>query len=361
MRLRIKHSTSPAAMVDLFMHSAAGHPLTRLPSGPATKFRLLDLPNEIIREICIRPEFRRKDLHALRLTSKLLCGFTSRLFAKKYFKAVTVFMSRHSLRAFIELAQHPYFGSVVELVNISPICDGSSNILFGTDELIEVVEASLTRFRKDRGPITDGRVERMLSVAFKAFADRGQCLRLVISTLGARNLVRDRTIDKYLSWHLDWKTTIEQTVKAVTLQGCKITEFSVDKRGRGESKNKSGLCTDDIEQELSCLCSNVATLQFAFGNNDFESTSKSVKRMVSAAKDLKFLKLVWSDQWDPILEASLQEILTAVASTSLSLSHFTSSRYRSQIYSNSSTDTKVLCEDWTCRTAVSSQEVACLW
>jgi hypothetical protein len=66
----------------------------------------MDLPNEIIREICDRPELKRNDLPSLRLTCKRLCESALRHFGKECFSEITVLMTYPSIQAFSELAQH---------------------------------------------------------------------------------------------------------------------------------------------------------------------------------------------------------------------------------------------------------------
>ncbi|KAI4755843.1 hypothetical protein E4T52_12055 [Aureobasidium sp. EXF-3400] len=299
--------------------------------SPAT-FRLVDLPNEIIREICIRPELETNDLRALRLTSKQLCEIASHRFAKERFRRVTVLMSRFSLRAFIDLSQHAYFGSFVERVNISPVCDGipsrpppttsvSGNIY--RDRVMDVVMSCVTRFRKEREPMNDGSAGRMLGIAFKAFAQREQPLQLKICdrefhTIGARDLVYSKAFQQNLVWRLDWQTTIEQTIRAITSQGCKVTALLIDGQTRANLVNDSVLHTDNIEQQLSCLCSNLAHLEIEFHDFDIGTTSDSVERMVSTARNLKSLILKRLGMWDYSNRHCVPKILECVASTSLS-------------------------------------------
>jgi hypothetical protein len=297
----------------------------------------MDLPNEIIREICNRPELVRTwhgktDLDALRLTCKLLCDIVSPRFARVSFSEITVSMARPSLRAFIELAQHPYFGPCVKHVTISPVFAPYDHIVPSapsatpgkecSTEMIKLVATHLVRSRKEHELNTNGSFERMLSVAFKAFAQREQCLQLrfcddEIDTLGEPDPLHDNAFRKYLVWRLDWKTTIEQTIRAVTSQDCKVDGITVDAVSRDNSVADSSLCINSIKHEMSSLCSQLSRLEISFTHDDIESTTKSVQLMVSAARNLKHLSLIGIDRFVNSPQSHVQMILQCVASTSL--------------------------------------------
>jgi hypothetical protein len=325
------------------IHNIVGHPLTHPSSGPPTTFRLMDLPNEIIKEICGRPELEKKDLRSLRLTSKHLCDFVLRRFARECFSKITVLMTRPSLRAFIELSQHPYFGSVVEQVNISPCfvphsnathiarplpSEGSDsesidlNQVVYSNKDIETVMAVLSRSRKELELRTDGSAERMLSVAFKAFAQREQRFQLQFcdnesNAVGAKDLIPDQLLGQDIIFNLDWKTTIERTIRVVTSHGCRVTGLLISESDRYESENDTSMGTDDVEQQLSSLCSHLTYLEVTFSHSDIDTTLDSVKRMVSAATNLNFLHLMKLGAWDSTTSTDVPEVLKCVASTSL--------------------------------------------
>jgi hypothetical protein len=295
----------------------------------------MDLPNEIIREICSRPELEKKDLRALRLICKHLCEFTSKRFARESFSRVTVLMTRPSLRAFIELSQHPYFGSVVKEINISPMSapyDGLAglpelHVLQSTDTghpgyslgTIEVLTTYQNRSRKEAKLRADGGAERMLSVAFNAFAQRNQGFELQFcqyesDAIGAIDLMHNKSLGHTKAWRLDWTTTIQQTMRAVTSQGCNITALLINESARQDCVNDSGLCTDEIRQQLGAFCSKLARLKIWLYHMDHESTLRSVKRMVSTAENLKTLNLMKVGEWDPY---HLPDVLECVTSTTL--------------------------------------------
>lgn len=274
----------------------------------------MDLPNELIKTICDNDEFDIKALKALRLTNKLLSEFVTKRFGKQSFCNITVLMSRFSLQAFCELSHHPSFGPVVEKVNLSPMfvpqCGieglptpkthgtmGAGRSVHRTKSLQSVRRGFLNRMCEERETETFGCAQRMLAIAFKAFALRGQWLFLEFwnneeCAIGANHLLHNEDYGTQRFWHLEWQTTIESTIKAASSQGCKIKGllFCCDGR-RQDTTNYSSLCTDNIGQPLDFVCSQLTHLEIEFENEDFEATTISVKRMVSAAHNLKVLRL----------------------------------------------------------------------
>jgi hypothetical protein len=298
----------------------------------------MELPNEIIREICESPELERKDLRALRLTNKYLCELVLPRFAKESFSRVTVLMARPSLRAFIELSQHPYFGPVVKEINISPMsatCDGLAGFpgleapestdtgqLGYSLKTVERVTTYLTRYRMETKLRTDGSAERMLGVAFKAFAQRHQSFQLQFgqnesNAIGAIDLMHHLSLGETKAWRLDWKMTVQRTMRAITGQGCNVTALSIDDYAAGDCVYDSGLCTNEIKQQLSSLCLQLERLEIWFFHTDTESTLTSVKRMVSAATNLRSLHLMKLSPDGSSTSQEVPDVLEYVASTSL--------------------------------------------
>ena len=308
-------------------HVSVEHTLIRLFSDTPTTFRLMNLPNEIIREICGRPELERNDLRALRLTSKHLCEIASHHFAKECFRKITVLITLSSLQAFIELSQHPYFGPYVESINVSPVCDGMLRCptppLPGASEGIDatgIARAYLATRQKLRR--AEEGAEQLLSVAFEAFAQRGQCLKLQFcddesNAMAAKDPMHNVAVDRISFWKLDWTKTIERTVKAVTGRGCTITELSIEESDLQRCAVTSGVCTDNIESQLGSLCSHLARLEICLYDDGIEHTSKSVECMVSTAKNLKSLNLMRLCSWGDLRPHSYPGILSCVLSTHL--------------------------------------------
>jgi hypothetical protein len=304
-----------------------------LTSDPPATFRLTDLPNEIIREICIRPELKKNDLRALRLTSKHLCQIALQRFVKECFRSITVLMSRPSLEAFIALSQHPYFGSFVDKINVSPVYSAKlrspATLLPSTSGGTGSIEIASTYLNTNRNPCelrACESAEQLLSVAFEAFAQRGQCLKLQFcndesNAIAARGPIyneADEGISFWeLDWELDWTTTMERTVKAVISRGCTVTELSIEESGPQRCVPSSGLCTDKIEPQLGSLCSQLARLEICYYDDGVEHTSRSMRCMVSTAQNLKSLNLMRLCNWGDLDPHIYPEVLGCVLSTCL--------------------------------------------
>jgi hypothetical protein len=235
-------------------------------------------------------------------------------------------MYRPSLEAFNELSQHPYFGPAVERVTIYLMFEGYLTPALppprtpGSTDVIQTTKnfSTTPRKRRKRELITSESAERLLSVAFKAFAQRQQSLQLHFSDDGPNAIgVTDYMYYEAFEESLIRYRSIAPTIRAVTSHGCKITGLLIDDERRLNSLNDPSLYTDDIEQQLSSLCSNLAYLELMFWYNDTEFTSRSLKRMVSAARNLRSLNLMRQGEWDYSISHYLPEILKCVASTSL--------------------------------------------
>jgi hypothetical protein len=284
----------------------------------------------MIREICNRPELKKMDLRALRLTSKYLCEQSSDRFAKNCFKEITVLNARSSLRTFIELSHHPRFGPAVEVINISPCFvsdDGEaefsdcepSELLDGSRE---VIRTFLNRSYEERELDDEFHVERMLNTAFKAFAQRKQSISLGFrqhewNAIGARNLILAKYPGEVQIWQPKWKIVVERTTRAVFDQGCKIYGLRFEHLKREDFDDDSGLCTDGIKHQLSSICSQLSFLDVEFQSGAIETTAESVEHMVSEAKNLEILHLYQIGNELHIHSHYFRNILNCVASSSL--------------------------------------------
>ncbi|THZ86566.1 hypothetical protein D6C84_02388 [Aureobasidium pullulans] len=321
------------------------HPIDFIPSSAL--FRLMDLPNELIKLVCSHADLSVYDLMALRRTCKLTREFSSDEFARRCFHSITVLIARSSLLAFIELSQHPRFGPFIQCINISPTIASEEGLKvlppataphrhgvpvplafqrvedFILDvQCMDTMRTYLNRLREENELKTDGSAEQMLNIAFKAFAERKQDIRLSFSdqetnAVGAKHLLPNRDFGERTVWHLEWKETIARTIKAAFKQGCTIVEIALHETGRKDAQNNSSCCTDDIEQELASVRAQLTCLTVDFEHRDIETTSRSIERMVSAVKDLSWLYLHQIGEFDDSNQRYMPEILDCVAATSL--------------------------------------------
>ncbi|THV88246.1 hypothetical protein D6D29_00093 [Aureobasidium pullulans] len=313
-------------------------------------FRLMDLPNELIKLVCSHADLSVYDLMALRRTCKLTREFSSDEFAGRCLHSITVLMARSSLLAFIELSQHPRFGPFVKWINVSPISASAEGLrvlpsatrplthethpvfegvvdafVLGAQSL-DIMRTYLNRYREEAQLKTDGSAEQMLNVAFKAFAERKQKICLAfndeeLNIVGAQHLLSNLHFAKCTVWYLEWKETIARTIGAAFKQGCTIDRIELCETTRQDARNISACCTDGIEQELTSLCSQLDALDIDFCHQDTETTVRSAKRMVSAAPSLKSLEIYEIGDYNNANQVHIPGILKCVASKSLRTIH----------------------------------------
>ncbi|THX21257.1 hypothetical protein D6D11_10706, partial [Aureobasidium pullulans] len=313
-------------------------------------FRLMDLPNELIKLVCSHADLSVYDLMALRRTCKLTREFSSDEFARRCFHSITVLMARSSFRAFIELSQHPHFGPFVKWINFSPISASAEGLrvlpsatrplahethpvfegvvdafVLGAQSL-DIMRTYRNRYREEAQLKTDGSAEQMLNVAFKAFAERKQKICLAfndeeLNIVGAQHLLSNLHFAQCTVWYLERKETIARTIRAAFKQGCTIDRIELCETTRQDARNISACCTDGIEQELTSLCSQLDALDIDICHQDTETTVRSAKRMVSAAPSLKSLDIYEIGDYNNANQVHIPGILKCVASKSLRRIH----------------------------------------
>ncbi|KAG9747248.1 hypothetical protein KCU73_g7398, partial [Aureobasidium melanogenum] len=299
------------------MQSIAATMADHSSSPPIPVFRLMDLPNELIKMICNNEELKIKDLKALRLTNKLLCEIVTNRFAEKCFHEIAVVMSRPSLQVFNQLSQHPRLGPYVSRIKISPIFVPRTGCQTVTLETLQFYE---NREAAERELSESGDAERMLGISFGAFADREQAISLAFTedesnTVGGKGLLSIVDNEKNYSWTSRWKEMIEITIRAVFDHNCKISELQLQDKGFSSYRveHASSFCTDKIAAQLESVCSRLTLIRVEHCNTDIKILSKSVKRMVKAAKQLKEFHLFQFNEVNDVVP----EIIKDVASVSL--------------------------------------------
>ncbi|TIA39904.1 hypothetical protein D6C78_02932 [Aureobasidium pullulans] len=314
-------------------------------------FRLMDLPNELIKLVCSHADLSVYDLMALRRTCKLTFECSSDEFARRCFHSITVLMARSSLLAFIELSQHPRFGPFIQWINISPTIASEEGLGFLPSataphihdipvppviqgftafvldvQCMDIMRTYLNRLREENELKTDGSAEQMLNIAFKALAERKQNIRLSFSdqetnAVGAKHLLPNLHFGERTVWHLEWEETIARTIRAASKQGCTIDKIELCETARQDARNISACCTDGIEQELTSLCFQLDALDIEVNHQATETTVRSAKRMVSAAPSLGSLYLSRIVDYNNANQVHIPGILKCVASKSLRTIH----------------------------------------
>ena len=127
----------------------------------------------------------------------------------------------------------------------------------------------------------------------------------------------DGTDRGHVVWHLDWKLTIERTIRAVSSQDCRITDFVLDQQEDYDYHDNSGFCTDNITPQLNYVCSQLSSLEVTAHHHDIHDTAESIRRIVSAAKTLKHLHLWDMGGVEYSIGDYIPDILRSVTPTSL--------------------------------------------
>ncbi|KAH0362926.1 hypothetical protein KCU65_g7735, partial [Aureobasidium melanogenum] len=79
------------------------------------------LPPELVSKICSDPGLEKKDLIALRFTSKAQGIYVSatKAFGKRYFAEISLLYTKYSLETFVKICGHPIFGPGIRRVELS--------------------------------------------------------------------------------------------------------------------------------------------------------------------------------------------------------------------------------------------------
>lgn len=217
----------------------------------------MDLPNELIKIICDNEEFNIKDPKSIRPTNKLLCEFVTDKFGIDAFFDVSVTMSRPSLRAFMELSQHPRLGKHVRYVDVSPMfTSGNGSVTCGLEDM----RRYMNRASGEKNLIESGDAETVLGIAFKAFAQREQPIRLAVNDeelnmVGGKTLLSNTHHRHRAPWISKWRKTAEITIRAVHDSGCRILELTIQDEGWRDNQYTSSFDTDAVASQLESVCS----------------------------------------------------------------------------------------------------------
>ncbi|THX40745.1 hypothetical protein D6D10_03235 [Aureobasidium pullulans] len=311
-------------------------------------FRLMDLPNELIRAICFDDGLKGKDLKSLRLVNKHISEFASDSFAEFYLESFTVVMTRSSIQAFIDISRHPRFSRYVHTVNISPVYAFSEGlaalvrnltpVLMQTDQKKEKCEPGpkevcfyTNRYFAEKR-LSDRDAEWMLGAAFAVLAKRDQHLGLAFDVgesnpVGAKGYLYHRYSNEFGNddriWALSWKETIHTTIKAIHQQGCNINGLSIEGVQLGSYRWKSTLCPDEIEAELATVCRQLESITINFDFGDIKATLFCARRILSAATNLKHINLgAVSDDFHSLTKYQVLDCIPSPSIESVSLLAF---------------------------------------
>jgi hypothetical protein len=216
-------------------------------------FRILDLPTELIRQICTDEGFDRHDFMALRLTCRLTCGFSTQPFDTMCFIGISVLLTRRSLQALIDISKHPRIGPELQVITITPLrtfLEALPSLLPTNDSVYcegdlakgkasaKLVHQYLDLYHEEMELEQTGDTVKLLVEAFMSIKNYGHPLCLEISddettNVGAQGcytsaLVEETEEDEDLNvFKAYWKKTMAFVIKAVTDSGCQVARLSL--------------------------------------------------------------------------------------------------------------------------------------
>jgi hypothetical protein len=116
-----------------------GEPAIKISPTPPSH-GLFSVPNEVLSMIVL--ECESTDLKNLRLVSKVMHGFSTRLFARKYFSRRRFLLTYPSMEALVDITAHPTFAPHLTCITFgiyrlvrNPYLDDDSSLSFSLQRL----------------------------------------------------------------------------------------------------------------------------------------------------------------------------------------------------------------------------------
>ncbi|KAH0398003.1 hypothetical protein KCU89_g7692, partial [Aureobasidium melanogenum] len=166
-------------------------------------------PPELVSKICSDPGLEKKDLIALRLTSKAhgINASATKAFGKRYFTMIPLLYSEYSLETFVKICQHPIFCACIRNVELSCARTGPrtfdstlrhmTNFGWTRSFILEQAQSLAARCdNEERFDIRDA--QALLVRAFTQLADSYHSIALAVSTdesysIGAKKVYQANT------------------------------------------------------------------------------------------------------------------------------------------------------------------------
>jgi hypothetical protein len=298
---------------------------------------MLDLPTELIRQICTDEDFDRHDLMALRLTCTLTCGFSTHLFDRECFHNISVLFTRRSLQALLDVSNHPRIGPQIQTVTFTPLrtFPEAFQSLFPTQRPIyheaylakanasgRAIHQYLDRYYEEIELKQSGDADRLLTDAFVALRkfDHSLCLKISDEEethIGAHGCLTGAQLEKGDEanvFKLHWTETMGYLIKAVTDSGCRVARLSLENLADAGLVGEGKLWTDDLDDDVNRLSASLVAFDVDVQTFDPDIALKLVKQVVSQAKNPNTLSF---QRFDTRLYYDLAGFSDSVASNSL--------------------------------------------
>jgi hypothetical protein len=198
------------------------------------------LPPELVAKICGDSGLKKKDLIALRLSSKIqgVHASATKAFAKRYFTDVLLLHNKYSLETFVKISQHSVFGPSVRKVQLScahydeekfyDTVDTIREGLYGRQTFLEQIQRVSERC--DDECYSPVHASALLKQAFDELAKSDHDLVLAVSTDEEKSLGRSKT---YVSdmfsedWWAEPSSALTRLLNAADASGRRVRKIEV--------------------------------------------------------------------------------------------------------------------------------------
>jgi hypothetical protein len=201
------------------------------------------LPPELVAEICGDSGLEKKDLVALRLTSKSqgIHASATKTFARRYFTDVLLLWSKYSLETFVDISQHPVFGPTIRKIQLS--CARYSEGEFGESvqelldegharrELVVMIQELAKRCDHDHEQFDPERVGVLLDQAFDHLARSNNSFVLAVSADEEKSLGRNKILGPRMEshgWWADPYSALSYLLSAANRSSLQIRKIEID-------------------------------------------------------------------------------------------------------------------------------------
>jgi len=219
------------------------------------------LPPELVDKICHDSDLRKKDLIALRLTSKShgIYLSASEQLAKRYLTDILLVYTRYSLQAFVEICTHPIFGPAVRKVRLSyarfvtehfeeEIKDMFPSSWSGYSsqerhDRLDSIRLLVNRCDEEEDLEESGDDETLLFTAFTALSQWHNPLKLGVASdesgaLGYNRLYSPDDLGENERWGCDILGTVALLCRAASSGECVVQRFEIVGYAWGDLTNR---------------------------------------------------------------------------------------------------------------------------
>ncbi|THX91059.1 hypothetical protein D6D02_10635 [Aureobasidium pullulans] len=296
----------------------------------------ISLPPELVTKICRDSDLEKKDLIALRSTSKTqgIHASATKEYGERKFTNLRILFTPYSLQSFVDICKHPDFGPCVRRVQLSNVhadlrgmeflvAHETHNLRSTDPQVIKSsaakVQSCLDRYYEEIALEESGEGQKLLDSAFMFLAQYGHPLSLAIdndesNSIGHQKLFIDENIYSGWLWMPHTKTRAPLLISSAARQRCEIKPQEFD-RFHTDGDDGDSICFSGIEEELHAIGPRLKKLDLTLTAYTDAQSVKSIELILTEATHLKEFRLV-CEPFD-LRQSSLSGILRAVTSKSL--------------------------------------------